>query len=57
MGRLGLSISQSKLVPSVTQVTCLIVLTDTVRGTIAIPPKKLCDVTETVHMWLSKDVV
>ena len=41
MVRLGLTISQSKLVPPATQVTCLGVLIDTVRGTIAIPPEKL----------------
>ena len=56
MKRLGLSIGQNKLVPPATQVTCLGVLIDTVRGIIAILPEKLCDVTETVHMWLSKDV-
>ena len=53
---LGLTISQCKLVPPATQVTCLGILIDTVRGTIAIPPEKLCDVT-TMHLWLSKDVV
>ena len=56
MGRLGLSISQNKLVPPATQVTCLGVLIDTVHGTIAIPPEKLRDVIEAVHYWLSKDV-
>ena len=49
MARLGLSISQNKLVPPSTQVTCLGVLIDTVHGTISIPPEK-------VHTWLSKDV-
>ena len=40
MGRLGLSISQNKLVPPATQVTCLGVHIDIVHGTIAIPPDK-----------------
>ena len=57
MVRLGLTISQSKLVPPAMQVTCLGILIDTVCGTIAIPPEKLHDVTQTVHHWLSKDVV
>ena len=56
MRELGLTISTKKLVPPATQVTCLGVLIDTVRGTIAIPPEKLADITQAVHQWLSKDV-
>ena len=56
MGDLGLTISQKKLVPPSTQVTCLGVLIDTVKGTISIPPDKLQDVTSTVLQWLSRDV-
>ena len=56
MGDLGLTISQKKLVPPSTQVTCLGVLIDTVKGTISIPPDKLHDVTSTVRQWLSRDV-
>ena len=53
MRELGLTISSKKLV---TQVTCLGVLIDTVRGTIAIPPEKLADISRAVHQWLTKDV-
>ena len=53
---LSLTISQKKLVPPSTQVTCLGVLIDTVKGTISIPPDKLCDVTSTVRQWLLRDV-
>ena len=44
------------MVPPSTQVTCLGVLIDTVKGTISIPPDKLCDVTSTVRQWLLRDV-
>ena len=40
MGELGLTISEKKLVPRSTQVTCLGVLLDTVKGMLSIPPKK-----------------
>ena len=57
MGRLVLSISQNKLDSPATQVTCLGVLIDTGRGTIAIPPEKSRDITETVHTWLNKSIL
>ena len=56
MNELGLTISQKKLVPPSTQVTCLGMIIDTVKGTISIPPNKLCDVTSTVRQWFSFDV-
>ena len=56
MQDLGLTISQKKLVPPSTQVTCLGVLIDTVKGTISIPPEKLRDVASTVRQWLLRDV-
>ena len=56
MAELGLTISEKKLVPPSTQVTCLGVLIDTVKGTLAIPPEKLQDITQAVRHWLGKDV-
>ena len=56
MGELGLTISEKKLVAPSTQVTCLGVLIDTVKGTLSIPPEKLRDVTQAVRHWLGKDV-
>ena len=56
MRELGLPISEKKLVPPATQVTCLGVLLDTVKGTIAIPPEKLDQINEAVSHWLNKDV-
>ena len=56
MHQLGLTISEKKLVPPVTQVTCLGVLIDTVKGTIAIPPEKLEQINEAVSHWLTKDM-
>ena len=56
MHELGLTISDKKLVPPATQVTCLGVLIDTVKGTIAIPPEKLEQINQAVTHWLSKDV-
>ena len=55
MGELGLTISDKKLVAPSTQVTCLGILIDTVKGTLSIPPEKLRDVTQAVHHWLGKD--
>ena len=40
MSDLGLTVSQKKLVAPSTQVTCLGIMTDTVKGTMAIPPEK-----------------
>ena len=54
MERLGLSVSQKKLVSPSTRVTCLGVLIDTDAGTISIPPEKLTQINETVHQWLEK---
>ena len=56
MRQLGLTISEKKLVPPSTQVMCLGVLIDTVKGTIAIPPEKLEQINEAVSHWLTKDV-
>ena len=49
MGELGLTISDKKLVAPSTQVTCLGVLIDTVKGTLSIPPEKLRDVTQALR--------
>ena len=57
MSRLGLTVSQKKLVAPATQVTCLGVLIDTVKGTVSIPPEKLDQINATVRQWLSKSVV
>ena len=56
MGELGLTISDKKLVAPSTQVTCLGVLIDTVKGTLSIPLEILRDVTQAVCHSLSKDV-
>ena len=56
MRELGLTISEKKLVPPATQVTCLGVLIDTVKGNIAIPLEKLDQINEAVSHWLNKDV-
>ena len=45
IGELGLTISEKKLVPPSTQVTCLAVLLHTVKGTLSIPSEKLHDIT------------
>ena len=54
MERLGLSVSQKKLIPPSTRVTCLGVLIDTDTGTISIPSEKLVQINETIQQWLSK---
>ena len=54
MERLGLSVSQKKLVPPSTRATCLGVLIDTDAGTISIPSEKLAQINETVQQWLTK---
>ena len=56
MRDLGLTISEKKLVPPATQVTCLGVLIDTVKGTIAIPPEKLDQINQAVFHWLDKNM-
>ena len=49
--------SQPKLVAPATQVTCLGILIDTVKGTLSILPEKLEEINVTVRQWLSKNVV
>ena len=56
MDQLGLTISDKKLVPPSTCVTCLGVMIDTVAGTIAIPPEKLATILTEVRLWLCHDV-
>ena len=50
MQELGLLISSKKLFPLATQVTCLGVLIDTVKGTIAIPHDKLEQINQAVSV-------
>ena len=54
MGKLGLNISQKKLVRPITKAICLGIEVDTVAGTVAIPPKKLADVKAIVNQWDQK---
>ena len=56
MGELGLTICENKLVPPSTQVTCLGILIDTVKGMFSIPPVKMQDIAQTMRHWLGKDV-
>ena len=49
MNDLGLTISDSKLVPPRTKVVCLGVLINTGDGTVSIPPEKLHKITNTVR--------
>ena len=56
MSDLGLTVSQKKLVAPSTQVMCLGVMIDTVKGTIAIPPEKLEQINSVVRQWLNKKV-
>ena len=56
MDQLGLTVSKKKLVPPSTCVTCLGVMIDTVKGSIAIPPEKLTTILSEVHHWLHRDV-
>ena len=55
MAQLGLTVSEKKLVPSATCVTCLGVMIGTVQGTIAIPPEKFAIILSEVRYWLHKD--
>ena len=41
LAKLGLTVSDKKLVPPSTQVVCLGILVDTVQCTVSIPPDKL----------------
>ena len=52
--RLGLTISQKKLVAPTTSAVCLGVLIDTIKGTVAIPEEKMCQIKQTVNEWQSK---
>ena len=49
--KLGLTVSQKKLVPPATLVTCLGVEINTITGTIAIPAEKLRQICDTVKQW------
>ena len=52
--RLGLTISQKKLVPPSTSVVCLGVQIDTEKGSISIPQAKLRQICDTVKEWENK---
>ena len=54
MAKLGLTISQKKLVRPTTKAICLGIEVDTVAGTVAIPPDKLADVKAMVNHWDQK---
>ena len=54
MQRLGLTISQKKLVSPPTKGVCSAFLINTKEGSISIPDEKLPQVTETVAPWLDK---
>ena len=54
MNDLGLTISDSKLVPPSTQAVCLGVLINTENGTVSIPPEKLRQINDTVKLWMQK---
>ena len=51
---LGLTISQKKLIPPSTKVTCLRVVIDTKEGTVSIPPEKIAQINESILLWQSK---
>ena len=54
LDRLGLTISQKKLVPPSTSVVCLGVQIDTEKGSISIPQAKLRQICDTVKEWENK---
>ena len=54
MQKLGLCISNKKLIHPGTQAVCLGVLVDTVTGTVSIPPEKLGQVKDMVSTWSTK---
>ena len=56
MDQLGLTVSKKKLVPPSMCVTCLGIMIDTVKGTIAIPPEKLTTILSEVRQWLRRDI-
>ena len=51
MSKLGLTISQKKLVRPTTKAICLGIEVDTVAGTVAIPSDKLAEVKDTILKW------
>ena len=53
--RLGLTISEKKLVPPTTQAVCLGILIDTVNGTVSIPEEKLRQIKRSVIEWQHKE--
>ena len=55
--KLGLAISNKKLVPPSTVVTCLGVQIDMVQGTISVPPEKLTKIMQMCFTWESKNTV
>ena len=57
MAKLGLSVSEKKLVMLSTKAVCLGILIDSQNGTISIPPEKLEQVNTMVRQWLTKNVV
>ena len=57
LDRLGLTISQKKLVPPSTSVICLGVEIDIEKGSISIPQKKLCQICDTVCEWKNKKIL
>ena len=52
--RLGLTISEKKLVAPTTSAACLGVLIDTVKGTVAIPDEKMRQIKESIIEWQNK---
>ena len=54
MNDLGLTISDSKLVPPSNQVMCLGVLIDKENGTVSISPDKLSQINDTVCQWMQR---
>ena len=55
MSKLGLTISQKKLVRPTTKAICLGIEVDTVAGTVAIPPDKLDEVKGIIQNWDNKN--
>ena len=49
--KLGLTVSQKKLVPPTTSVVCLGVEINTLTGTVSIPAEKLRQISDTVKDW------
>ena len=56
LARLGLDVSQKKLVAPCTKVTCLGVKVDTCRRIVCIPDEKLRHMSDMVDTWASKRV-